>query len=135
MGQRYNERKLDELKIGIFADFESLEKKNCDETIAHEIRHGEQIARGKLILKTDQSNYNTKHEVDAYRAQWSWSNNGFYLETTLNENGQLITPFKINRKFIYTILNKQKKLLYENLPYQKIHHSFGGVVIFYRYRF
>ena len=107
----------DESKIGIFADFESLEKKLCDETIAHEIRHGGQIARGKLILKTDQSNYNTKHEVDAYRAQWSWSNNGFYLETTLNENGQLITPFKINRKFIYTILNKQKKLLYENLPY------------------
>lgn len=77
----------------------------------------EQIARGKLILKTDQSNYNTKHEVDAYRAQWSWSNNGFYLGRTLNENGQLITPFNINRKFIYAILNKQKKLLYENLPY------------------
>lgn len=77
------------------------------------------IVIGILIQKmiNYQSNYNTKHEVDAYRAQWSWSNNGFYLETTLNENGQLITPFKINRKFIYTILNKQKKLLYENLPY------------------
>ena len=42
------------------------------ETLVHEIRHGGQHARGELDL-VSKSNYVVEHEVEAYRAQFSWS--------------------------------------------------------------
>ena len=41
-------------------------------TLVHEIRHGGQHARGELDL-VSKSNYVVEHEVEAYRAQFSWS--------------------------------------------------------------
>ena len=93
-------------RIGIFVDIKSLDTPDPDETIAHEIRHGGQIASGKLDIRSDTRNYNYKHEIDAYRAQWSWSWGGLNIPTLLNKNGQLITnPFQINKMYINSIID------------------------------
>ena len=50
----------------------------------HEIRHGGQFKRGEIYL--DKTNYCVYHEIDAYRAQFSW--NGFlviYKEVTVED--------------------------------------------------
>ena len=101
-------------KVGIFINIKSLDNLIPDETIAHEVRHGGQIARRKLVIDNNCSNYNYKHEIDAYRAQWSWGIDGIYVPTISYPNGQLITnPQQINKSLIDIIIDSEKKLLYK----------------------
>jgi hypothetical protein len=105
----------DESKIGIISNIKSLQSFSLDETIVHEVRHGGQIARGELVLEKNYSNYNYRHEIDAYKAQWSYI--GLRLPTKKNVNGQTITsPSQINKNFIYSIIHPlTKEPLYEEL--------------------
>ena len=105
----------DESKIGIISNITSLQFIVLDETIVHEVRHGGQIARGELVLEKNYSNYNYRHEIDAYKAQWSYF--GLCLPTKKNVNGQTITsPSQINKNFIYSIIHPEtKEPLYEKV--------------------
>ena len=98
-------------KIGIFIDIQSLNYCSPDESIAHEVRHGGQIARGELIFGGGRQNYNSKHEIDAYRAQWSWTYGGLILPTVYKKEGQLIdSPNQINKSLILNIIDVTTQL-------------------------
>ncbi|MBR6117784.1 MAG: RHS repeat-associated core domain-containing protein [Paludibacteraceae bacterium] len=55
--------------ITMYSNLETL-----DETVAHEVRHGGQTARGEISYDNNNQiqNYDVEKEVDAYRAQWGW---------------------------------------------------------------
>ena len=87
--------------ITMFSDI-----KNMDGTVAHEARHGGQVARGEMFYNPtgNPQNYGVKKEVDAYKAQWGWdgylriygisaSNN---LPGILNPNYDEINPTFVN---------------------------------------
>ena len=55
--------------ITMYSNLETL-----DETVAHEVRHGGQVARGEMSYDNmgNPQKYGVRKEVDAYRAQWGW---------------------------------------------------------------
>ena len=55
--------------ITMYSNLETL-----DETVAHEVRHGGQVARGEMSYDNmgNPQKYEVRKEVDAYRAQWGW---------------------------------------------------------------
>lgn len=55
-----------------------------DETVAHEVRHGGQVARGEMSYDNmgNPQKYGVRKEVDAYKAQWGWD--GFLKVYGLN---------------------------------------------------
>lgn len=76
-------------------------------TIVHEVRHGGQHARGELDIKSPK-NYVIDHEIDAYRAQYSWS-------------GQLECLFLDPADSRYSVFVEA------NVPYRKLISNIGEI--------
>ena len=91
----------------------------------HEARHGGQIARGELNL--DKSNYVVSHEIEAYRAQFSWKGSFNYYKKTseedvlnairdrtfyLNSHGTVHSFDEITIDFIKSLKDRDGKFIY-----------------------
>lgn len=85
--------------------YSNLEK--MDGTVAHEVRHGGQVARGEMSYDNmgNPHNYGVMKEVDAYKAQWGWD--GFLRVYGLNNANipKVIEPsyHGINSGFVNSI--------------------------------
>ena len=92
--------------ITMYSNLETL-----DETVAHEVRHGGQTARGEISYDNNnqKQNYDVEKEVDAYRAQWGWR--GSPLQIPIDDGKHPIPVpananyFDITNKLIKSITN------------------------------
>ena len=88
--------------------FANLNLLRFDGTMAHEVRHGGQIARKQYGFDKTYNpyNYGVMKEVDTYRAQWGWSETGIINIPTKNHpQGEKISePYQINNRFIESII-------------------------------
>ena len=69
-----------------------------DETVAHEVRHGGQTARGETFYDNNNyiQNYDAEKEVDAYRAQWGWRGSALQIPI---DNGKYPFPVPANANY------------------------------------
>ena len=88
--------------------YSNLER--MDGTVAHEVRHGGQVARGEMFWDNmgNPQKYGVRKEVDAYRAQWGWDG---YL-TVLSDISEFPKEytaqsyFDIDKDFVNSIMEK-----------------------------
>ena len=85
--------------ITMYSNLETL-----DETVAHEVRHGGQVARGEMSYDNmgNPQKYEVRKEVDAYRAQWGWQGSPLGIPI---DDGKYPMPVPANANYL-DITNK-----------------------------
>ena len=89
--------------ITMYSNLETL-----DETVAHEVRHGGQVARGEMSYDNmgNPQKYGVRKEVDAYRAQWAW--NGYLIVFSdllgIPQKYTVQNYFDIDKDFVNSIM-------------------------------
>ena len=88
------EPKSDFLDVNEAGD-EKIAMYSCNfDTLVHEVRHGGQHAREELNI-VNKSNYMVEHEVEAYRAQYSWTGRFACLYFNPSDNDPSVQIFKL----------------------------------------